>query len=57
VVLSAVAQRVIVTNITNGNVKPAEILSRLGAQFGNETALKDPGVCLEYVVYKRPDRG
>jgi hypothetical protein len=34
---SCVAQRIIVKFLTNENVKPAEILKRLGAQFGDET--------------------
>jgi hypothetical protein len=37
VVSSAVAQRVIVTFLTKENVKPAEILTRLRAEFDNET--------------------
>jgi hypothetical protein len=37
VVPSAVAQRIIVTFLTNENVKPADILKRLRAQFGDET--------------------
>jgi hypothetical protein len=37
VVPSAVAQCIIVTFLTNENVKPAEILMRLRAQFGDET--------------------
>jgi hypothetical protein len=40
VVPSAVAQRIIVTFLTNENVKPAEILMRLRAQFGDETLLR-----------------
>jgi hypothetical protein len=34
---SAVAQRIIVTFLTNEKVKPTEILMRLRAQFGDET--------------------
>jgi hypothetical protein len=34
---SAVAQRIVVTFLTNENVKPAKILMRLRAQFGDET--------------------
>jgi len=37
VVPPAVAQRIVVTFLTNENVKPAEILKRLRAQFGDET--------------------
>jgi hypothetical protein len=37
VVPSAVAQRIVVKFLTNENVKPAEILMRLRAQFGDET--------------------
>jgi hypothetical protein len=37
VVPSAVAQRIIVKFITNENVKPDRILTRLTAQFGDET--------------------
>jgi glucan biosynthesis protein len=37
VVPSAVAQRIMVKFVTNENVKPAEILMRLRAQFGDET--------------------
>jgi len=37
VVPSAVAQRIVVTFLTNENVKPGEILMRLRAQFGDET--------------------
>jgi hypothetical protein len=33
---SAVSQRIIVKFLTNENVKPAEILMRLRAQFGDE---------------------
>jgi len=36
VVPSAVAQRIIVKFLTNENVKPAEILMRLTAQFDDE---------------------
>jgi hypothetical protein len=34
---SDVEQRIVVTFLTNENVKPAEILKRLRAQFGDET--------------------
>jgi hypothetical protein len=37
VVPSAVAQRFIVKFLTNEDAKPAEILKRLRAQFGDET--------------------
>jgi hypothetical protein len=37
VVPSAVAQRITVKFLFNENVKPAEILTRLRAQFGDET--------------------
>jgi hypothetical protein len=37
VVLSAVAQRIIIKFLTNEIVKPPEILMRLRAQFGDET--------------------
>jgi hypothetical protein len=37
VVHSAVAKRIIVKCVTNEKVKPAEILKRFRAQFGNET--------------------
>jgi hypothetical protein len=37
VVPSAVAQRTVIKYLRNGNVKPAEILKRLKAQFGDET--------------------
>jgi hypothetical protein len=37
VVPSAVAQCIMVTFLTNENVKPADILMRLRAQFGDET--------------------
>jgi len=37
VVPSAVAHCIIVKFLTNENVKPAEILMRLRAQFGDET--------------------
>jgi hypothetical protein len=40
VVPSAVALHIIVKFLTNGNVKPAEILDRLRAQFGDETLLR-----------------
>jgi hypothetical protein len=33
---SADAQRIVVTFLTNGNVKPTEILMTLRAQFGDE---------------------
>jgi hypothetical protein len=36
VVPSAVAQCIIVKYLTNENLKPAEILRRLRADFGNE---------------------
>jgi len=32
----------IVKFLTNGNVKPAEMLTRLGVQFGEETLLRTP---------------
>jgi len=34
---SAVAQSIVVKFLTNENVKPAEILTRLRAQLGDET--------------------
>jgi hypothetical protein len=34
---SAVAQRIIVKFVTNENVNPADILTRLNAHFGDET--------------------
>jgi hypothetical protein len=37
VILAAVAQRVVVKFLSNENMKPAEILTRLRAQFGDET--------------------
>jgi hypothetical protein len=37
VVLSAVAQRIVVTFVTNEHVKPADILKRLRGHFGDET--------------------
>jgi hypothetical protein len=37
---SAVAQRIIVEFLTNENVKPAQILTRLGAQFDDEALLR-----------------
>jgi len=36
VVPSGVVQHIIIIFLTNGNVKPAEILIRLRAQFSNE---------------------
>jgi hypothetical protein len=42
VVHSAVAQRIFVKFLTNGNVKPAEILMRLRSQFGDETLSRTP---------------
>jgi hypothetical protein len=36
VVPSVVAQRIIIKILTNGNVKPADILTRLRAQFADE---------------------
>jgi hypothetical protein len=37
---SAVAQRTVVKFLTNKNMKPAEMLMRLRAQFGDETLLR-----------------
>jgi len=37
----------VVTFLTNENVKPAEILRRPRAQFGDETLFKNLGVWLE----------
>jgi hypothetical protein len=39
VVPSALVQRIVVTFLTNESVKSAEILTRLRAQFGDETLL------------------
>jgi hypothetical protein len=49
VVPSAVAQRIIVKFLTNKNVKPAEIVNRLRAQFGSETLSRTQ-------LYDWPDR-
>jgi len=57
VVPSADEQSIIVKFLTNGNVKPAEILDRLRAQFGDETLSRTQVYDWYKSISGRPNKG